>query len=90
MVALDAITVGGLEERTGWKVAANDCPLAEQDVERAFGKEQDAVWTALTWNGAPAACDPKKNDLPNQEVLVRGHAAYYLFYDTSDGLSLYL
>ena len=91
VVRLPNITTEQVETRTGWKQAANDCPLATQDVQHAFGKEGMGRWTALTRTGTPTTCPPSRHEGPD-EVVVQGQTAYDLFSEIvgNDSLSSYL
>jgi hypothetical protein len=89
VVRIPGVTATEIKARTGWKSAANDCPLGEQDVQQAFGGDLIQRWTALTWDGERAVCAAKQNQ-PPQEVLVRGETAYDLFTDNNDALASYL
>jgi hypothetical protein len=90
VVELPGVTAQQVAARTGWKPAANMCPLGEQDIQRTFGKEQTAQWTALTWNGEPAVCNTAAPAQLPDVVLAQGDTAYELFTDTFDQLSSYL
>lgn len=84
MVELPDVTSEQVENRTGWKLATDDCQLAHQDIQRSFRTGEKGQWTALTWDGAPAVCKVSQHQQP-EELLVHGQTAYDLFIADTNG-----